>query len=236
MSPAQAASRNAAPRQGQRDRLVEQSLDTVARRLTHRPAPPHPARRPVGGPARRAQTAARARGARRDPQDGGRLVRAQPGEVAEHGDLGQVRLLRLELLDRLVHGEEVVSRRLDDRQALGQVDAVAAAAVLAPLTPGLLDEDVPHRPRRGAEEVAAAVPAGVPIAHQAEVGLVDQGGRLEGLAGRQPAGQRGGQSPQLRVDDRQQFRRGLHSRLGPDVSLVGHGTTSRSPGEENRKS
>ena len=72
--------------------------------------------------------------------------------------------------------------------------------------------------------------------HQAEVGLVDQGGRLERLAGRQPAGQRRGQAAQLRVDDRQQFRRRLHFRLGPVAPLVGHGTTSGSPGEENRKS
>ena len=69
------------------------------------------------------------------------------------------------LLDRLVHGEEVVGRRLDQGHALGQLDAAAPAAVLVgPLAPGLLDEDLAHRPRGGAEEVAAAVPARVLIA------------------------------------------------------------------------
>jgi hypothetical protein len=67
----------------------------------------------------------------------------------------------------------------------------------------LFDEDVPHRPRGGAEEVAAALPAGVLIAHQAQVRFVDEGGRLQGLARRQSASHRGSQSAQLRVDDRQ---------------------------------
>ena len=75
--------------------------------------------------------------------------------------------------------------------------------LVGPLAPPLLDEDVPHCPRGGAEEVAAALPAGILIAHQAQERLVNQGGRLKGLAGRQPAAQRAGQSAQLRVDDRQ---------------------------------
>ena len=43
---------------------------------------------------------------------------------------------------------------------------------------------------------------------------MDQGGRLKRLAGRQPARQRGGQAAQLRIDDRQQFRRRLDVRRG----------------------
>jgi hypothetical protein len=115
-----------------------------------------------------------------------------------------VRLLGLAPLDGLVQRQHVVGRRLDQGQALGLLDAAGAAAVLAcPLAPGLFDEDVPHGPGGGAEEVAAAVPAGVLLAHEAHISLVDQGGRLKGLPGRQPAGQRDGQPPQLRIDDRQ---------------------------------
>ena len=83
----------------------------------------------------------------------------------------------------------------------------------------------------GAEEVAAAVPAGILLADQKQVRLVDQGGRLQSLAGRQPAGQRRGQPAQLILDDRQQFRRRLHFRR---VFLVGHGTPPVSPGEKTK--
>src|SRR5262249_37988210 len=58
-------------------------------------------------------------------------------------------------------------------------------------------------PRRRPEEVAAALPAGVLALHQAEVRLVHQGGRLEGLAGPALGRQRRGQAPQLRVQLRQ---------------------------------
>ncbi len=122
-----------------------------------------------------------------------------------------MRLIRLELLDRLVHRHEVVGRRLNHGRAIGQLDAPTASAVLVgPLAPRLLDEDVAHRPRRRAEEVAPAVPAGVVIADQAQVCLVDQGCRLKGLARRQSTSQRRGQSAQLSIDDRQQLGRWLH--------------------------
>ncbi len=83
--------------------------------------------------------------------------------------------------------------------------------------------------------MATAVPAGVGVADQAQVRLVNQGGRLKRLAGGQPAGHGDGQPAQLRIDDRQQFRRLLDFQLGPFASLFGH-CTRRSPGEENGKS
>ena len=123
--------------------------------------------------------------AHRLAEDAGRLLHAQPGEVAEHDDLRQVRLLGLELLDRLVQRQQVVGRRLDEGHPFGQLDAPALAAVLVTgLAARLLDEDLAHGPRRGAEEVAPALPAGILVADQPQVGLVDQGGRLERLPGR----------------------------------------------------
>ena len=74
---------------------------------------------------------------------------------------------------------------------------------------GLFDEDLAHGLRGRAEEMAPAFPAGVPVPHQAEIRLVDQGRRLEGLAGGQPGRERRGQAAQLRVEHRQQFRRRL---------------------------
>ncbi len=46
--------------------------------------------------------------ARRDSEDGGGLVDGQSGKVAEHDDFGQMGPFNLELLDCLVHGQEVV--------------------------------------------------------------------------------------------------------------------------------
>src|SRR5262249_39778804 len=90
------------------------------------------------------------------PADGiGPLFQAQPGVVAERDQLGQVRLVRLEALDRLVQREQVVGGRLDQGQALVEFDALAAAAaLLAGLAAGLFDEDLAHGPRGGPEEVA----------------------------------------------------------------------------------
>ena len=91
----------------------------------------------------------------------------------------------------------------------------------------LLDQDLAHRPRRGAEEVPPALPAGILVADQPQVGLVDQGGRLERLPGAQLLRQRRGQAAQLVVDRRQQVRRrpGLFRRLPPHsspCSFAGH--------------
>src|SRR5262249_28146495 len=74
---------------------------------------------------------------------------------------------------------------------------------------GLFDQDLAHRLHSRAEEMPPALPAGFLAPHQPEIRLVDQGRRLEGLAGGQPGRERRGQAAQLLVEDRQQFRRRL---------------------------
>src|SRR5262245_17919303 len=75
----------------------------------------------------------------------------------------------------------------------GEVEALPAASVFgAAFAAGVLDQDAAHGFRGGGEEVTAAVPVetvGGP--DQAEVGLVDEGGGLQGLVGglgRHPCG------------------------------------------------
>jgi hypothetical protein len=105
-------------------------------------------------------------------------------------------VLRLELLDRLVEGEQVAGRRIDPGQALRQLDAPGLPSVFeTALVAGLFDQDLAHRPRGGAEEMAPAFPAGILVPHQPEIRLMDQGRRLEGLAGGQPGRQGRGQAP-----------------------------------------
>jgi hypothetical protein len=96
------------------------------------------------------------------------------------------------------------------------------------------DEDAAHGLGRGGEEMAAAVP--VPLGfgvHQPQVGLVNQGGRLEGLAGLLLGHLRGGQLAQLVVDQWQELRGGVRVALlhrGQDAGNLGHGRL-RSAGE-----
>ena len=74
------------------------------------------------------------------------------------------------------------------------------------IPPALL---MPSASRYRREEVPAAVPVGVGLAaHQAQVGLVDQGGRLQRLAGPFVGQLLGRQLAQLLVDQREElFRR-----------------------------
>jgi len=91
-----------------------------------------------------------------------------------------------------VDGQDVLPGRLDDRTGLVQLlPAPPAALGRAGLAPGLLDQDVAHGPAGGEEEVPPGLPGGG-LVGQPQVGLVDQGGRLQGLARRQPAHPRPG--------------------------------------------
>jgi hypothetical protein len=97
--------------------------------------------------------------------------------------------------------------------------------VRATLLPaGLIDQDVAHG--RGREEVAPAVPVVAPVpADEPDVGLVDQGGGLEGLARLLVAQPGGGQLPQLVVDEREQAGGGMGAALsdgGQHPRDVGH--------------
>ena len=73
------------------------------------------------------------------------------------------------------------------RDGLGQAGhvvertrATATAAVLVALIPArVVDEDAAHQRRRDREEMRAVLPVDVALAEQFEVGLADEGGRLQ---------------------------------------------------------
>src|SRR5262249_16798269 len=61
--------------------------------------------------------------------------------------------------------------------------------------------------RRDGEEVRPTFPSALAAADQPQVGLVDQGGRLQGVAGGLASQVALGQSAQFVINQRQQFRR-----------------------------
>ena len=114
--------------------------------------------------------------------------------------------------------------------------AVAAAAALeAGLLAGVVDEDAADGGGGGAEEVGAVLPGGLVGAHQADVGLVDQGGGLQRLPRPFLGELLSGQLAQLVVDQWQQLPRGAGVALlegGQDArDLVAHGGTGTTTGK-----
>src|SRR5262249_22717741 len=88
------------------------------------------------------------------------------------------------------------------------------------LSPGPLDEDPPHGLGGGGEEVAAAVE--VLVTHQPQIGLMDQRGGVEGMAGGFRGQARGGELPQLVVDERQEVGSSLAVAGSGSVKEAGH--------------
>ena len=77
--------------------------------------------------------------------------------------------------------------------------------LVAPAVPAsrVLDQDAAHRLGGGTEEMRSVLPRQLLAVDQAEVGLVDQGGRLQGLAGALTGHLRASEPSELGVQDRQ---------------------------------
>src|SRR5262245_54630660 len=143
----------------------------------------------------------------------GGVLDRQPGEKVQLHDAGGLGVLGGEPGQGLVEGEDLLGRRADRDVLVVELDPLPVPAVPeAALAAGTLDEDAAHGLGGGGEELAAAGPAGPRrpgLAGEPQVGLVDQGGRLEGVA-RALAGQAvGGQPPQFVVDEREEVGGGL---------------------------
>ena len=78
-----------------------------------------------------------------------------------------------------------------------------SASPMCLLAARIFDQNPPHRLGRSDEEVPTALPLlRLLAADQPQIGLMDQCGRLQCLAGRFQGQSSGGQSPQLFVDQR----------------------------------
>lgn len=113
-----------------------------------------------------------------------------------------------------------------------QLRGLHAAAALGGLpATGPSDQDAAHRLGRRDVEVPAVVPLRCIVLCQEEVGLVDQGGSTEGLAGGLVGELLGCQSPQLVVDRRNHGVRRVLVVTGriPGLRCVGHCGTMLAP-------
>ena len=89
------------------------------------------------------------------------------------------------------------------------VEVFIVGAGMAAHLAGVVHQHPAHGLGGGAEEVPAALPGHVPVAHQAQEGLVDQGRGLKGVAGPLAGHAPQGQGAQLVVDQLQQARPAL---------------------------
>lgn len=108
------------------------------------------------------------------------------GETAEKphlDDASGLWMVLREFLERLLERDQHVVRLLgaDDQGVIqGDLHAIAAP-LLTPASPRMVDQDPPHRLTRYGEEVRAVLPLAAGLIHEAQVRLVDQLGRLEGV-------------------------------------------------------
>ena len=110
------------------------------------------------------------------------------GHADEEAKFHQFRLFRIvegELFEGVIHCQEDVRLRFDGELNVFDRDAFkfAASAFMAALGASSVDEDAPHCFCGGGKVMATAVPFHVGVIEEPEVGLVDQSGGLEGLAG-----------------------------------------------------
>src|SRR5262245_27003802 len=143
----------------------------------------------------------------------GSVLDRQASEEVQLHDAGGLGVLGGKPGQGLVEGEDLLGRRADRDVLVVELDPLPVPAVPeAALAAGRFDEDAAHGLGGGGEELTPAGPPGPHrpgLAGEPQVGLVDQVGRLEGVA-RALAGQAvGGQPPQFVVDEREEVGGGL---------------------------
>ncbi len=144
-----------------------------------------------------------------DAQQSRRLDVGQADEEPHFNELGSDRILDSVLVQGFVDGQQLLVVAGCREVERIELDALKLAPVFeAVLAAGFLNQNAAHGLGRRGEEVAATVPGrGLPVLGQAQPGLVDQRGRLEGLAGRQLSHLVAGKAAQFLVDQREQLLR-----------------------------
>ena len=109
-----------------------------------------------------------------------RFLHRKSGEIAQLHQLGFLRILVREFVQRVVHGEDlVVARAVVCENDVVERDARLSAAVAQRLsTARAIDENGAHRSRRSGEKMGAIIPAAQLLATESQPHLVDERGGL----------------------------------------------------------
>jgi hypothetical protein len=75
--------------------------------------------------------------------------------------------------------------------------------------PCMIHQDLPHQVRGNSDEVSAILPGLIGLFHEAEIRFINQGRRLEGMAGPLPAQISCRNAPQLVIDECKETRLGV---------------------------
>jgi hypothetical protein len=154
--------------------------------------------------------------ARRNAQDLGRPLAGQPREVAQLDQAGLEGVSLRESDEGRVQGQKFLVRRGSGGEVKLQLLPASAAAVNDALfVTGTFDQDAPHGVGRGREEMAAVVPTGgVGGFDEPQIRLVDEGRRVQGVAGSLRGHPGGRQFSQLLVHQGQQLPGGVGVAVG----------------------
>jgi len=143
-------------------------------------------------------------GAGSDFEDLRDLLDREAAEVAQLDDAGLAGTLSRETRESFVDGDNFVDPLRRDGELVVHFDALqAAGAALGAVGARVVDQNLTHDVGSEADEVSAAVPVDV-LAGEAEVGLADERGGLEGMVGALAAHVGLGDAMQLRVNERKQ--------------------------------
>ena len=133
----------------------------------------------------------------------------------------------LEASQRDVQIEETRGPRLHDQMRRLQGNPPAAVTLEPSLAPFLFCDEVSHGTTGGKEKVPSILIPRGPLIYQAEIGVMDQSGGLEGAAGRKPGQPGSGEAPEISVDQTQKTRRRAGVPLGDLLKDFGDGAFLR---------
>ena len=168
---------------------------------------------------------------KRDTESIGGFRHGKTAEEAQGNELGFARFDSGESFERFAESDDLL-RSLRNRVPIRQVDTLPlAAALVRVLGTGVIDQDVPHRFRGNAEEVAAILEW--LAARQPHPDFVKEGRRVERLPRFFTRHLHGRKAAQFVVDKRWQLPGGVRIagfNGGQDASDVGHRASLAQPG------
>src|SRR5262249_40610027 len=107
-------------------------------------------------------------------QDLGNFLIGQSCKVPQLYDVGLNRVPESKFVQRFIYGEYLVIRRGRSQIEILQIYASMTAAMTYGLSsPAAIDQNAPHRIRRGAEEMGAIIDRGIARPHQPKPSFVD---------------------------------------------------------------